>query len=192
MKISIMVYDKYPVCSIALSTIIKDKFPKSIVKKIDLIDDFFQVKYKDNFDLIILDLQDQLNVNSLLKQIRIVNINSKIIFFTDDLSFSPEMIYGIDNIQFLGKNSNINKILSILEFVSKNKVELSFINRKDKIKSLSSRELECATLLMNGYTVSQIAKKLSLALSTVSTLKSRIFKKTEVNNLVELTKLFYI
>ena len=44
---------------------------------------------------------------------------------------------------------------------------------------------------MKGYSVNQISKKLTLALTTVSTYKARIFKKTRTNNLVELTKSLY-
>lgn len=195
MKISVILYDKHPVCTIALSTIIKDSFPLSTVKILNKLDDFCMPKFQKNFDLIILDIQEEANVNLLLKQIRKVNINTRIVFFTDSLKFHPEMIVGVGNIQVLGKNSDINSIVSVLNLVTDNKniekKRMIMNNRRDKINVLSPRELECASLLMNGYTVGQIAKELSLAFSTISTLKSRIFKKTEVNSLVELTKIFY-
>lgn len=55
----------------------------------------------------------------------------------------------------------------------------------------SSREKEIVNLLMRSYSVSQISKELSLKMSTISTYKNRIHKKTNTNNLVQLIKMLY-
>ncbi len=55
---------------------------------------------------------------------------------------------------------------------------------------LSSRELECAKLLMKGKSNIEIARKLSLSATTVSTYKKRVLQKTKAKNIVELTMLF--
>lgn len=58
------------------------------------------------------------------------------------------------------------------------------------ITKLSSRELECAKLLIKGKSNIEIARKLSLSATTVSTYKKRVLQKTKVKNIVELTMWF--
>ena len=56
------------------------------------------------------------------------------------------------------------------------------------ITSLSERELEIIKLITQEYTTSQIAEKLFISTKTVEAHKSNIFRKTETNSLVGLTK----
>jgi DNA-binding CsgD family transcriptional regulator len=60
-----------------------------------------------------------------------------------------------------------------------------------KTNKFSTREKECANLLMKGYSISQISKELSLKKNTISTYKMRIHKKTNTVNLVQLLKALY-
>ena len=52
--------------------------------------------------------------------------------------------------------------------------------------SLSARESEIASLVSEGEKTSNIAEKLGLKSSTVSTMKSKIFSKLGVHNVIEL------
>ena len=54
--------------------------------------------------------------------------------------------------------------------------------------ALSPRETEVLDLLMEGKWVKEIAMKLNLKLTTVSTHKTRIFEKMQVSNIIELYK----
>ncbi len=58
-----------------------------------------------------------------------------------------------------------------------------------KIVGLSARELECAKLLIKGKSNTEIAKKLALSATTVSTYKKRILQKTKTKNILEFAKL---
>ena len=55
--------------------------------------------------------------------------------------------------------------------------------------TLSAREFEIVSMLLNGKTISLIAADLNLGISTVGTHKGRIFTKLKVTNLLELKEL---
>lgn len=80
----------------------------------------------------------------------------------------------LNNLKFKGKRNSLKKS--------------SKIETLDNI--LSNREFEIGLMLINGETISSISKKKNIALSTVSTYKKRIFDKTKVSNIIEMSKLF--
>lgn len=62
----------------------------------------------------------------------------------------------------------------------------TFIN---PFNQLSPRELEVLHYMLNGYGTKDISSTLNLRMTTVSTLKNRIFDKTMTSNLKELMQL---
>ena len=58
--------------------------------------------------------------------------------------------------------------------------------RARKNPSLTPTEMKVANLLVTGLSPSLIAKEMDRKISTVSTIKSNIFKKTNVTNVIEL------
>lgn len=62
-------------------------------------------------------------------------------------------------------------------------------NQGSPFKSLSKRELEVLSMLIQGLKVSEISDKLCLSPKTVSTYRYRLFNKLSVQNDIELTKL---
>jgi DNA-binding NarL/FixJ family response regulator len=56
----------------------------------------------------------------------------------------------------------------------------------DPLQSLSDREMQTFTMMAKGYTLMQIAKKLSLSVKTISTYRSRIFEKMHFKTNAEL------
>jgi len=56
----------------------------------------------------------------------------------------------------------------------------------NSVRILTNRESQITNLLIQGLRTADIAKKLNLAVSTVSTIKFNIFKKMRVNNIVDL------
>jgi len=55
--------------------------------------------------------------------------------------------------------------------------------------TLSPRELEILHYLLKGKSNNEVAKALNLKWNTISTVKARIFEKTQTNNLIELKEL---
>lgn len=105
---------------------------------------------------------------------KILNANNefKMLIFSDE-----ELKLEFDN--------SLNSDIKILNFSSN--LDDSF---ERTTTGLSSREFECTKLLMKGKSNTEIAKKLSLSATTVSTYKKRVLQKTKTKNIVELTKLF--
>ena len=61
-------------------------------------------------------------------------------------------------------------------------------DEKNPHELLSNREFEIFKLLALGKTITQIAEMLSLAMSTISTHRSRIMEKLHLNTNAELTR----
>jgi DNA-binding NarL/FixJ family response regulator len=58
------------------------------------------------------------------------------------------------------------------------------------LEELTDHELEIAKLLIKWYENLEIVNMLDIKMAMVSTLKSNVFKKTHVNNIIELSELF--
>jgi DNA-binding NarL/FixJ family response regulator len=157
-----------------------------------------------NIDLILLDI----NINGvenikIMKEIKSIQSDVKILIF----SSHEESQYGLRYIQN-GANGYLNKFSSedtimkaVSEIFFKGCYYSNFIkdklqektkkrNTESSIESLSNREFEIAQLLINGYGNLEIANKLDLQMSTVSTYKNRIFEKLSISNVVSLADVF--
>lgn len=100
---------------------------------------------------------------------------------------------------FLSKSSSEEYTVSLLKKFLNNEpapaTALDGFSQKNPFSTLSPRELEVIHYLLNGHQTKNIAKALNLSMSTVSTLKKRIFEKTETENfkqLIELASLYNI
>ncbi len=107
------------------------------------------------------------------------SISKKII----DFYFTSELFKNLNQL-------NINKIGD--EKVSENKNNDENLSHTIKaLSKLSNRERELYHLLIKGVSVKNIVDIMNIQQSTISTLKSRVFYKLGVNNVVELTHLAY-
>lgn len=159
-----------------------------VISKIEL--NFFEIaiveigkNYKIDYDLI----------NKL-----VAYKNKTKIFVLSNNNLSVKILKTIksNDIELILDNYTVSSIIeqikfNILYFRDRN----SFRTRKtNKLKSLNNllsiREFEIGNMLINGESISNIATKKKLALSTVSTYKRRIFEKTKVKNILEMEKLF--
>lgn len=159
-----------------------------VISKIEL--NFFEIaiveigkNYKVDYDLI----------NKL-----VAYKNKTKIFVLSNNNLSVKILKTIksNDIELILDNYTVSSIIeqikfNILYFRDRN----SFRTRKtNKLKSLNNllsiREFEIGNMLINGESISNIATKKKLALSTVSTYKRRIFEKTKVKNILEMEKLF--
>lgn len=62
-------------------------------------------------------------------------------------------------------------------------------NSENPFALLSPRELEILHYLLQGLTNNEVAKSLNLKWNTISTVKNRIFEKTQTSNLLQLKEL---
>lgn len=56
----------------------------------------------------------------------------------------------------------------------------------EKVKSLTAREYEAFTILLEGYTLKFCAEKMGVKFSTVNTYQNAIYKKLNVKNRAQL------
>ncbi|GGH40818.1 ligand-binding protein SH3 [Mangrovimonas yunxiaonensis] len=126
--------------------------------------------------------------------------NIKVLMFTSQ----PEEIYALNTIKagaagYLSKTANIITLKEAITKVSQGETFLSpnlneqltyrrKINRRSGsfYKKLSTREIEVLKLLSAGKKNKEIAQELEINEKTVSTYKSRLMKKLDVNNIVDL------
>ena len=118
-------------------------------------------------------------------------------------SYHPEEIYAISTIKagasgYISKSENLDFIEKGIVAANKGEVYLSEkmskhlkyndarMSKSRIYKRLSAREVEVLKLLSSGKKNKEIAKELDINEKTVSTYKARLYKKLNVNNLIDL------
>jgi DNA-binding NarL/FixJ family response regulator len=85
----------------------------------------------------------------------------------------------------------VNKAIGGGKYVSPDIAEkLAFIIEDDNMdphERLSNREYQVMCLIATGKTVGQISKKMNLSVKTISTYRSRILNKMNMNTNAEIT-----
>lgn len=200
----ILLADDHSVVRYGISLILKESFENLTIVHAE---DFLKVlgQLKDQiFDLVVLDISipegKGIQMVELIKQIQ---PDVKVLIF----SAHEEELYALRYLK-AGADGYLNKLSSDVEFKEafvsmiengnyvsqfiKNKIVSNTLNNKsdNPIEALSNRELEIARLLVRGEGNLEIANKLRLQNSTVSTYKNRIFEKLTINNTVALVTLF--
>ena len=67
--------------------------------------------------------------------------------------------------------------------------DINELHQQNPFSSLAPRELEILHYILNGHPTNTIAQTLNLSTSTISTVKKRIFEKTETENITQLLEL---
>ena len=104
---------------------------------------------------------------------------------------------------YMLKDSAFKELIDAIRVIVENKIYISpsvaNIITEDYLKQspesdgstrslLSSRELEVLQLLVEGMSPKQIAPSLCLSIKTIESHRSRIMKKTDINNIADLTR----
>jgi two-component system, NarL family, invasion response regulator UvrY len=119
--------------------------------------------------------------------------NLKILVF----SMQPAEIYGEAMKQYgvkyyLSKSVGEEEMLQVLQRFLNDQQPVSketFSSRDNPFTTLAPRELEILHYLLKGLGTKEIAKLINLKMNTVSTMKTRIYEKTNANNIKELLEL---
>ena len=128
------------------------------------------------------------------------NNNPEIKILLYDDYFIKEIYYSNLNFifsGFLSKASNLEEINAAIfnliykgkyldQIVKVNIFENQIIQKcEEDFQELSNMEKQVANLFLEGYSSMEIARKLNIKISTVSTYKTRIYKKMNVENFVQ-------
>lgn len=203
MKIAIV--DKFPVLRLGIVMFLKDSFSDMTVIESDSILSFNKDFPFEEVDLVILGISQPARANEInaINQMKKRHPARRFIGYIEKpeqatvLSF---MNAGIDG--YLSKQADISEFLECIQLVLKGRRYISqeiihMILNSDKELSeeiisrtkrsrLTPHEYEIARYLSEGMRTSWIAEVLNRKASTISTIKSTIFKKMQVDNIMKL------
>lgn len=198
--VKVLIVDNHPVVLAGLRAIIESTPDFEVVGSIRTGVEIFEFVRRYKVDLIISEIDlPELNGITALRAIKKEHQQLKVLIF----SHQPEEIYAISSLK-AGASAYVPKSIEIDKFLyALRKVEQGGVYLTDKMskqleyddtkktksrmfKRLSTREVEVLKLLSSGKKNKEIAQELDINEKTVSTYKSRLFKKLNVTNLVDL------
>lgn len=190
MSCKVLVYSYHSIIQIGLSYCVTKSISNASIFSKSSLKQVFENNL--DFDLYIFDFYKFTDMRYIYEQFVSNLKEKKVVLLVDNIEI--EKLFNFKNVVYIYRDSSEAEVVKQLRKLFKSKLLKTSCkyksvtrNMQNKIK-LSRREKECANLLMRGYSVSQISKELSLKMSTISTYKNRIHKKTNTNNLVQLIK----
>ncbi len=153
-----------------------------------------------NPDIIIMDISlPDINGIEAVKRIKEKKVESKIILLS--MYKYPELLDHLKDLKIEGyilKNDTFESLLYAIKavhegknFISSSLLEEGKIDEKNIFldeNHLTRREVEIISLIAEGFSSKEIAKRLSISMKTVETHRTRIIKKLNVKNVAELVK----
>ncbi len=206
MEERILIADDHGVVRLGLSLMIKKLRPHALVEEVDNFQSVLNSIKNASYNLIILDVNmPNGTFQETLEIIKIRDPKVKVMVF----SSQDENLYAIRYLKmgadgFLHKlapeaiiNKALEKMLDKGSYISedvKDAMIFSALNKNapvdNPIEQLSDREIEIAERLIKGTSLKDISYELNLHVSSVSTYKTRIFKKLGVQSIPELIEIF--
>ncbi|SFC15994.1 DNA-binding response regulator, NarL/FixJ family, contains REC and HTH domains [Parapedobacter composti] len=204
----VLIADDHGIVRLGTSIVIKEALPLANITQAGDVDELIRFLSEKQYDLLLLDINMPGGNNiTMVEKVLAVQPGIKILVF----SSYDETLYALRYLQagasgYLSKNASKtelkNAILAVVQrgkYMSPEIQELyyhtltmgkSFIAADNPLNKLSNREVDVAKYLVQGMGIQDVSKTLNLSTSTVSTYKTRIFEKLQVNNLVELIEKF--
>ena len=197
---NILIADDHIVVRKGLIQIISDEFPNAIFDEAINGKEAMELLRGKKYDIAILDItMPELTGMDVVRQMKIEENKTPILVLTSH----PEGQYAIRVLKagasgFIGKEMAgeeltiaIHKILSGRKYITQTLAEkiagdMSNDSNKAQHELLSDREFEVMKLIANGKTVSEIADKLFISVTTVSTYRTRVLDKLNLKNNSEL------
>lgn len=195
----ILIADDHYVVRAGTALVLESAYPKLTI---DFAEDYDQVKQmvaKQHYNLLILDIDmPGTQYKKMISELKSIQSTIKILVFSGyDKDVAIQYIReGAEG--YLNKQSSEdeikNAVKAVIEkgcFYPSELIGLIIQNKRDNpAEKLSSREYEIFKLLADGNGNLEIANKLNIQMSTVSTYKKRIFQKLDVGNIAELIKAY--
>lgn len=192
----IVIADSYPIVRKGIKDLLTEHIPRvKIVRQLSQADAVFPQLLAKKPDLIIMEIaMPGMDGLGILKNIRERLPDLKIVIY----SSYPPKIYkqqclklGAD--AFYSKNVGLREFANAISKILQNKPIKSELTEKKKSRKkpkvkLSTREIEVLQLLLEGHRNKDIAMRLNLNEKTVSTYKSRLLRKLDIDNIAALIK----
>jgi DNA-binding NarL/FixJ family response regulator len=196
-----LIADDHSLIRKGLSTLLREEFPGAEVSEVTDSNDLIKEAVVKKWDLIISDISmPGRNILETLKQLKKILPATPVLI----LSVHPEDQYVVRALKagasgYLNKESHPEELLKAVrqlllgkKYVSAEgaeKLAASFGDDPNQLphEKLSEREFDVLKRLASGKTVSEIASTLALSVNTISTYRSRILEKMNMQNNAELT-----
>lgn len=198
--IKILIADNHPIVRLGIKEVLNTIPDFDVLGDVSTTNELF--KFLSNLvpDVVILEMDiPEINGIATLRKIKKEFPDVKVLIY----SGQSEDVYALSTIRagafgYLSKNSELDYIISAVKKVSQGKMfitnelaqRLAFDEGTQKqrrfFRKLSTREVEVLKLLASGKRNKDVAEGLNLNEKTVSTYKSRLMKKLNVDNLVDL------
>lgn len=204
MQKEILIVDDHLVVRTGVSIILEEKIKNVVISTKDNYSETLDFLKKKKIDLIILDINIPGGRNTaMIEEIKNIQPDTKILIFSvyeEETHACPYIIAGANG--YLNKLSDKKMLVNAIDTILKtgNYLTPNIVSElvkastnktsNDPLEKLSKREREISELLVKGDGNIEIANKLSIQLTTVSTHKNKIFNKLNIKNIVELIGLF--
>lgn len=196
----IILADDHSFVRLGLIQILKDEYPSVEITEVEDGEGLIKEVSLHDFDLVISDL-DMPGRSGLeaLEQIKQIKPELPVLI----LSIYTEELYAVRVLKagasgYMNKNAAPYELIEAVQRIALGRKYITpeiaekLLTHMDSDKKphelLSNREFEIFKLLALGKTVTQIAEALSIALTTVSTHRSRIMEKLSLSTNSELTR----
>ncbi len=195
----IILADDHSFIRLGIIQILKDEYPYAEIMQVGDAESLIKEVARNQWDLVISDL-DMPGRSGLeaLEQIKMLRPDLPVLI----LSIYPEDLYAIRVLKagasgYLNKNSAPDELIVAIQRIALGKKYITseiaekFLDTDSDKKPhelLSNREFEVFKLLAAGKTVTQVAEMLSIALTTVSTHRSRVMEKLNLSTNSDLTR----
>jgi two-component system, NarL family, invasion response regulator UvrY len=195
MQASILIADDHSMIRKGLKLFMQLNLGYEDIREVGTCNDLMKELVKKKYTHLILDiiLSDG-NTLEVIPNIRRVYPELNILIF----SMQPAEIYGEAVKQYgiqyyLSKSVGEDDINNFIERFLNNEIPVRkqplLQNQDNPFVALAPRELEILHYLLKGVGTKEIGETLNLKMNTVSTLKNRIYEKTNAGNIKELMEL---
>jgi DNA-binding NarL/FixJ family response regulator len=198
--IKLLIADNHPIVRLGIKEVLNTVPNFDVIADVSTTTELFNTLQKTIPDVIILEMDiPEINGIATLRKLKKEFPDIKVLIY----SSQSEDVYALSTIRagafgYLSKTSDLDYIISAVKKVSEGKMfitnelaqRLAFDEGTQKqrrfFRKLSTREVEVLKLLASGKRNKEVAEGLNLNEKTVSTYKSRLMKKLNVDNLVDL------
>lgn len=199
--IRVLVADDHPVVRKGLVQIISDSMDLEVRGEASSAAEVFDRVREEDFDVVVLDLDlGEASGLDVLQSLQAESPDLAVLI----LSVHPEEVYAVRLLRagaagYVGKDAAPRQLVKAIRKVAEGRRYISeavaeqLVERMDDDtdglphERLSDREFQVLKLLSSGNTVSEIAESLALSVKTVSTYRTRVLEKMEMNTNAELT-----
>ena len=199
--IRILIADDHPIVRRGLIEILQGRFQGSVFEEASDGEEVIKKVLTRNYHLVICDLSmPGKNGIEVIEQVKLFDQKLPVLI----LSLHPEEKFALRALKagaagYINKEARTDELVNAISHVLKGRKYISTLmaekfaetlqadKNKEPHELLSNREFHVFKLLAEGKSLSEIANRLSLNITTISTFRSRVLKKLNLKTNADLT-----